>query len=48
MENYFRLENYVTSTEGAVSHNVFYHQPLPITHHQIGDQVRFYANDYFE
>ena len=43
MENYFFLENYVTS-EGAVSHNVLYHQPLPITHHQ----VRFYADNYFE
>ena len=27
---YFFLENY----EGAVSHNVLYHQPLPITRHQ--------------
>ena len=41
--NYFFLENCVTS-EGAVSHNVLYHQTLfPITRHQ----VRFY-NDYFE
>ena len=39
VENYFFLENYGTS-EGAVSHNVLYHQPLPITRHQ----VRFYAN----
>ena len=29
MENYFLLENYITS-EGAVSHNVLYYQPLPI------------------
>ena len=43
MENYFLLENYDTS-EGAVSHNVLYHQPLPITRHQ----ERFYANNYFE
>ena len=43
MENYFFLENYVTS-EGAVSHNVLYYQPLPITRYQ----VRFYANNYFE
>ena len=43
VENYFFLENYVTS-EGAVSHNVLYHQPLPITCHQ----ERFYANNYFE
>jgi hypothetical protein len=43
VENYFSLENYVTS-EGAVSHNVLYHQPLPITRYQ----VRFYANNYFE
>ena len=43
MENYFFLKNYVTS-EGAVSHNVLYHQPLPITRYQ----VRFYANNYFE
>ena len=42
-KNYFFLKNYVTS-EGAVSHNVLYHQPLPITRHQ----VRFYANNYFE
>ena len=28
------LENYVTS-EGAVSHNVIYYQPLPITHYQV-------------
>ena len=42
MENYFLLENYVTS-EGAVSHNVYY-QTLPITRHQ----VRCYANNYFE
>ena len=43
VENYFFLKNYVTS-EGAVSHNVLYHQHLPITRHQ----VRFYANNYFE
>ena len=36
------LENYVTSEE-AISHNILYHQPLPITHHQ----VRI-ANNYFE
>ena len=33
MENYFFLENYVTS-EGAVYHNVLYHQQLPITYYQ--------------
>ena len=43
MENYFFLENYATS-EGTVSHNVLYYQPLPITRHQ----VRFSANNYFE
>ena len=43
MENYFFLENYITSEE-AVSHNVFYYQPLPISRYQ----VRFYANNYFE
>ena len=43
VENYFFLENYDTS-EGAVSHNVLYHQPFPITRHQ----ERFYANNYFE
>ena len=37
------LKNYITS-EGAVSHNVLYYQPLHITCHQ----VRFYANNYFE
>ena len=36
-------KNYVTS-EGAVSHNVLYYQPLPIT----SNQDRFYANNYFE
>ena len=41
MENYFFLENYNTL---AVSHNVLYHQPLPITRYQ----ERFYANNYFE
>ena len=39
MENYFFLENYITS-EGAVSHNVLYYQQLPIT----SNQVLFYAN----
>ena len=43
MENYFFLENYGTP-EGAVSHNVLYYQPLPITRHQ----ERFYANNYFQ
>ena len=43
VENYFFLKNYVTS-EGAVSHNVFYYQPLPITHYQ----VRFFADNYFD
>ena len=43
MENYFFLENYITS-EGAVSHKVLYYQPLPITSYQL----RFYANNYFE
>ena len=37
------LENYISS-EGAVSHNVLYHQPLPITRYQ----ERFYANNSFE
>ena len=43
VENYFFLENYVTS-EGAASHNVLYHQAPPITCHQ----ERLYANNYFE
>ena len=43
VENYFFLENYVTS-EGAVSQIVLYYQPLPITHYQ----ESFYANNYFE
>ena len=30
--------------EGAVSHNVLFYQPLPITR----NQERFYANNYFE
>ena len=37
------LENYVTS-EGAVSHNVLYYQPFPITR----NQERFYDDNYFE
>ena len=41
-ENYFFLENYVTS-EGAASHKVLNYQPLPTTRYQ----VRFYANNYF-
>ena len=36
-------KNYVTS-EGAVSHNVLYYQPLPMT----GNQERFYDDNYFE
>ena len=43
VENYFFLENYGTSGE-AVSHNVLYHQPLPITRYH----GRFYADSYFE
>ena len=39
MENYFFLENYVTS-EGDVSHNVLYYQQLSIACFQ----VSFYAN----
>ena len=42
-ENYFFLENYFTS-EGAVSHNVLYYQPFPIT----PNQERFYDDNYFE
>ena len=42
MENYFFLENYITS-EGGVSHNVLYYQPLPIT----CNQERFYDDNYF-
>ena len=41
MENYFFL---TVTSEGLVIYNVLYHQPLPITRHQ----VRFYANTYFE
>ena len=43
MENYFFLENYGTS-EVAVSPNVLYYQPLPVT----GNQERFYDDNYFE
>ena len=43
VENYFFLENYVTS-EGAVSHNVLYYQQLSIACYQ----VSFYANNYVE
>ena len=41
----FLLENYVTS-EGAVSHNILYHQQLPVTRYQI--RFFMYANNYFE
>ena len=41
--NYFFFEKYVTS-EGAVSHNDLYYQPLPITRYQ----ERFYDSNYFE
>ena len=34
MKIYFFHENYVT-LEGAISHNVLYYQPLPITRHQV-------------
>ena len=43
VENYFFLENYGTS-EGAVSHNVLYYQPHPIT----GNKERFCDDNYFE
>ena len=36
----FFLENYITSEE-AVSHNVLYYQPLPVTHYQ----VSFFADN---
>ena len=42
MENYFFLENYVTS-ETAVSHNVLYYQQLSIDRYQ----AILYANNYF-
>ena len=42
-KNYVFLLNYGTS-EGAVFHDVLYHQPLPITRHQ----VKLYANNYVE
>ena len=43
VENYFFVDNYVTS-EGAVAHNVLYYQQLSIARYQ----VCFYANNYFE
>ena len=42
VENYFFLENYITS-EGPVSHNVLYYQKLSITRYQ----VKFFADNYF-
>ena len=39
VEHYVFLENYVTLEE-AVSHNVLYHQQLPI----LDNQERFYDN----
>ena len=44
VENYFFLEKKNVTSEGTVSQNVLYYQPLPITHYP----VRFYANNYFE
>ena len=44
VENYFFLENYDTSLEGAVCHNVLYYQQLSIACYQ----VSFHANNYFE
>ena len=41
--NSWKITSYGTS-EGAVSQNVLYHQPLPITRHQ----EQFYAHNYFE
>ena len=43
VRNYYVPKNYITS-EGAVSHNVLYYQPLPIIRYQ----VRVHANNYFE
>ena len=43
MENYFFLENYITS-ERAVCHNVLYYQQLHIFRYHI----RFYAYNDFE
>ena len=34
----------VSKSEGAVSHNVLYYQPLPITR----NQEKFYDDNYFE
>ena len=44
MENYFLLENYVTSEREPFLRMFLYYQPLPITRYQ----VRFYANNCFE
>ena len=35
---------FVKTSEGDVSHNVLYYQPLPTTH----NQERFYDDNYFE
>ena len=40
----FILENCDNTSEGAVSHNVLYSQPLPINRYE----VRYYANNYVE
>ena len=45
--NSYKITSFSKTTllqEGAVSHNVLYYQPLPITRYQ----VRFDANNYFE
>ena len=39
VEKFFFHENYITS-EGAVSHNVLYYQPLPIIRYQEGSAFK--------
>ena len=45
VENYFFLENYVTS-EGAVSHNVLYHQQLSIACNQVSFMPNIIFSNY--
>ena len=44
VENYFSFSKLYVTSEGAVSHDVLYHQLLPITR----NRERFDDNSYFE
>ena len=45
VRNYLFLKRYNTS-EGALSHNVLYHQQLTIAYHQVGFYAKNYLSNY--